>query len=113
VLATPADEEAATEPSTGDAMLDELRRLAVKAPIEELVQRGVFFGYQRDVVYPRDAVLWRGIERLAQHIEANPGQVDRSVLLIVLATIERGNPPEVLQLDRLLPELRRQRSNRK
>jgi len=93
------------ELKTGDAELDELRRLAVKAPIEELVRLGVAFCRKRDISYPSDAILWRGIDRLARHLVQDPSAVDRSLLLVVCATIERGSPPAELRLDGVLPEL--------
>lgn len=99
--------------SSGDALLDELRRLAVDAPVAELVEHGIRFCYHRDAQYRDDGILWRGIERIAKHIAANPGTVDRGLLLVVTATIERGAPPASLQLDALLPNLRGQRSQRR
>jgi hypothetical protein len=99
--------------TSGDAELDELRRLAVKAPIEELVQRGVLFLNMRDTVYPKDEVLWRGVARLAQEIIARPDPIDRSLVLVVAATIERGGPPKDLKLEDSLPRLREIRSSKR
>jgi hypothetical protein len=116
-LAASATKDTGTEDGdlapSGDVELDELRRLAVKAPIEELVQRGVFFLNLRDTTYPQDGVLWRGVERLARQIIENPGPIDRSLVLVVTATIERGQPPESLRLEESLPSLRQVRASKK
>src|SRR5262245_48568230 len=45
-------------PSSGDADLDELRRLAIAAPIEELVERRNLFIMMRNRTYPDDRYLW-------------------------------------------------------
>lgn len=92
VPATPADEEAATEPSTGDAMLDELRRLAVKAPIEELVQRGVFFVTSLNRSYTNDQVLWTGVDRLARELVRNEKIADRRLLARFIAQMIESGP---------------------
>lgn len=101
--------EAASDPlaSTGDAQLDELRRLAVKAPLEELLERGLDFLIDRVRIYPTDEILWLGVSRIARAIVAKPEAFDRSLILLTRGTIQDGNPPEKLRLDDLLPELRR------
>lgn len=100
------------QPSSGNVELDELRRLAVKAPIAELVEQGVFFLHKRDTAYPRDEVLWKGVERLARAITEGSTEVGRPLLLVVTATIERGGPPADLRLDAYLPALHKLRSSR-
>jgi hypothetical protein len=101
--------EAASDPlaSTGDAELDELRRLAVKAPLEELLERGVSFLAKRAEFYERDDVLWLGVSRIARAIIAQPDSFDRTIILMTKGAIQDGKPPEKLRLDDLLPEFRR------
>src|SRR5262245_35073736 len=65
---TPSPSEPAAPASTGDAKLDELRRLAVTAPIEELVAEHLDFVWWRERHYPNDAVLWQGVSRLAREV---------------------------------------------
>ena len=110
--ASAADGNQELAPS-GDVELDELRRLAVKAPISELVSQGVQFAYRRDTSYRTDEVLWKGISRLAHAAVDSPETIERGLLLVVIATIERGSPPSVLNLESLLPALRKLRSTKR
>ena len=58
-----------TEPelaSSGDALLDELRRLATKAPIEELIEKRFDFLHSLIDSYPTDKIAWTGVGRLAE-----------------------------------------------
>lgn len=83
------DAELAT---SGDAELDELRRLAVKAPIEELVQRRLVFMNSISGDYRSDPTLWKGIERLCDHVLASPATADRKISARLLAqVIERAD----------------------
>lgn len=80
------------EPS-GDADLDELRRLAVKAPIEELIEKRLVFLSCVAQDYRRDGVLWSGVERLCDSVRADIGFPDRRVSARLLAqTIELADP---------------------
>ena len=81
---TPAEEE--LKPS-GDLELDELRRLAVKAPIAELTAKRVSFTFAVSNVYRRDEVLWRGIERLCAEVVANEKFSDRRISAVLLAQV--------------------------
>lgn len=95
---------------SGDADLDELRRLAVKAPIEELVKHRLLFVNATFADYPRDQVLWRGVRRLAEHVLAGGQVEDRRVFAAALAgVIERADLDMVRELRPLLPDLRRVR----
>lgn len=78
--------------TSGDAELDELRRLAVKAPIEELVQRRLVFMNSISGDYRSDPTLWKGIERLCDHVLASPATADRKISARLLAqVIERAD----------------------
>ncbi|MCA8966690.1 MAG: hypothetical protein KDC48_17550 [Planctomycetes bacterium] len=71
--------------SSGDARLDALRRLAVKAPIEELVKNwNEWFAYF-DTEYQSDPVLWRGMDRLAEWATANPNKASFELLTALVA----------------------------
>ena len=50
---------------TGDADLDELRRLAVVAPMTELADKWQYFVNALRATYSADPILWHGAERLA------------------------------------------------
>lgn len=95
---------------SGDADLDELRRLAVKAPIEELVKHRLLFVNATFADYPRDQVLWRGVRRLTEHLLSGGQMDDRRVFAAALAgVIERADLDLVRDLRPLLPDLRRVR----
>lgn len=55
---------------SGDVELDELRRLAVKAPIEELVEARPVFLTHFSRKYRSDRILWIGVERLCEAVLA-------------------------------------------
>jgi hypothetical protein len=77
-------------PSSGDARLDALRRLAVKAPIEELVANWNPFCASFVFDYFKDPVLWRGADRLVAWALANPSATDVSMLNTLLQVV-RGD----------------------
>jgi hypothetical protein len=68
--APPPAEPAVDEPlkPSGDVELDELRHLAVKAPIEELAKNDLLFLTYFGRRYRTDQILWRGVERLAVEV---------------------------------------------
>lgn len=70
---------AATEEPTpsGDDQLDELRRLAIKAPLHELIDKRLEFVVGMTGRYQDDAILWRGIDRLVDAVLADPTFPDR------------------------------------
>jgi hypothetical protein len=92
---------------TGDNDLEELRRLAVKAPIEELVEKNLLFFVMLDRSYRNDPVLWRGVARLSAEVVSNDRLKDRAMIArrLVVAIENIGAPPE-LRLDQRLPSLR-------
>ncbi len=80
------------EPS-GDVELDEMRRLAVKAPIEELSKYRVEFIREFSRRYRNDEILWRGVARLCDEVISRTDYPNRTVAAVVLAqTIELGEP---------------------
>lgn len=88
-----AEPAAEVEESSGDADLDELRRLAVKAPIEELVKHDLLFIRSATVVYKDDKVLWRGIKRMADHLLATRDYPNRrTVATILVQTLNFASP---------------------
>lgn len=81
-------------PSTGNAHLDELRRLAVDAPIDELASRWLAFVDDYAHEYRDDVQLPRGMARLVEHVLEDHTLADRRVMALVLAdVIERGESP--------------------
>jgi len=98
------------EVSTGDADLDELRRLAVKAPIEELVKHRLVFVNATFADYPKDATLWKGIGRLAEFVLSDFAMDDRRKFAAALAgVIEQADIVVSRDLRQLAPKLRRVR----
>lgn len=96
--------------TSGDAELDELRRLAVKAPIEELVQRRLVFINMLTKVYPKDATSWRGIGRLADEVLSSRPFDDRRTFARWLAqVIEGAHPAMTSELRSYIPLLRSQK----
>ena len=96
---------------SGDVELDELRRLAVKAPISELVEKGLLFLTIRVESYKTDPILWRGVDRLAVAMSENANlPITYELVGVVMATIEQGQPPPSLHLQERLPALRELKS---
>jgi hypothetical protein len=94
-------------PKTGNAELDELRRLAVVAPIEELVERHPLFLMLRDRHYRDDEILWRGVGRLARKaIDDEQLRNRRTIAALTAGSIDLGEPPASLGLKQLLPQLK-------
>ena len=92
---------------TGDVLLDELQRLAVEAPIEELAARYAFILSFIPSTYPRDAVLWRGAGRLAEYVIATERLHDRRTVAQWLAqVIESGDPVAAASLRSRISQLR-------
>jgi hypothetical protein len=88
--ATPPPEEV---PASGDHELDELRRLAVKAPIEELIEKRLVFVNCLFADYPSDPILWRGAERLCNAVLEGQEMPQRRMFAVALAqVIEKGDP---------------------
>lgn len=94
------------EPS-GDIELDEMRRLAVKAPLDELCDKATPFLSLRIHSYREDRILWLGVARLAREIVENPTRsFRRNTVLVVIGQIEKSSPPPELRLHEYLPRLR-------
>jgi hypothetical protein len=94
-------------PSSGDADLDELRRLALVAPAQELRDRHLQFMVERDRNYRADPYLWHGIRRLCLLVPGMPDGTDRRMLAkLLIQTIEHQKPPPELELARELDRLR-------
>lgn len=95
-------------PKSGDAELDELRRLAVKAPIEELVENRLVFVNATFMDYPLDRLLWQGVERLADYLIKGGTVEGRAQFAKALAgVIEQADPVITARLRSRVPELRR------
>lgn len=93
---------------SGDADLDELRRLAVKAPIEELVKHRATFLRFVSRTYRKDAVLWRGVARLVEHVIAASEFTERSIAAqSLIQVIELGDEGMASSLRSRLAELRK------
>ncbi len=93
--APPSADPAADEPlkPSGDVELDELRRLAVKAPIDELVKQERIFLTYFGRHYRNDEILWRGVERLCAEVLKRADYPERRIAAGVLAQmIEAGEP---------------------
>jgi hypothetical protein len=86
--------------SSGDALLDELRRLAVDAPIAELVERATFFLGSLTDSYRSDALLWSGVGRLAEELARNSAIERRRLIARFAAQVIAGAPaPFAKQLE--------------
>jgi hypothetical protein len=86
--------------------LDELRRLALKAPIEELVGKLPYFTDAFATRYRNDQHLPTGVERLVDHVTANETIAQRRVLARVLAqTILLGEVSLQKRLGHHVPSL--------
>ncbi len=74
---------------SGDAQLDMLRKLAVKAPLDDLFANALYFLDMRVSTYPKDEVLWLGVERLARELVSNAARkTSEAVLLQIIGQIE-------------------------
>lgn len=97
-------------PPSGDADLDELRRLAANAPIDELCAKGALFLSYKVSRYRSDDVLWLGVDRLSREIVQNPDrQLSPALITAVIATIDSAESPPELRLRDRIPALRARR----
>jgi len=105
-----AAQQPAAEPDlekSGDVELDELRRLAVKAPLDELFEKAPLFLHDRVSTYKHDDVLWRGVDRLSKEIIENSGRrVDYAVIGLIINQIEGTARPSSPSLTERVPLLR-------
>ena len=89
---------------TGNPELDELRRLAVQAPIEELDAKFIAFFNTTTQKYSNDSILWSGIRRLAEHLLVNErASARRAKARLIARVIREENQP--LDLSDLPPKL--------
>lgn len=104
--------------SSGNAELDELRRLAVDAPIDELLAFRLVFLIELGSTYRNDPLLWRGVERLCDATldgtpmppalqAVGPGPDRRLFARLLAQVIERGEPELSAPLHPRIAELRR------
>jgi hypothetical protein len=102
-----AEEELKT---SGDAELDYWRKVALKAPLDELFEKAPMFLHVRGRDYPQDAHLWKGVERLVVEIRDNSSRVVTDELLATLASYIGGRArPAEPSLRDLIPLLRERR----
>jgi hypothetical protein len=107
--AQPDPVDAPLEPS-GDADLDELRRLAVKAPIEELIEKRLWFLRSIGAVYRRDDILWEGLVRLSQAVESDVAFPDRFIAARLIAQdVEYADPDYRSKFEEIGKAMRRLR----
>lgn len=93
-----------------DAELAEMRRLAVSAPIEELMAQSNVFLALRNRQYPDDEILWMGVQRICDGILADENLANRRLnAMFVLQVIESNSPPPHLDFGRRIEALRRLR----
>ena len=108
-VAESAPKQADPLPSSGDAELDYWRGVA-KGPLNDLFEKGLMFLIVRVRDYPKDEVLWSGVERMVRELQGNEA---REVLETVLATlavqIEGPARPEAPALREFVPMLRQRR----
>jgi hypothetical protein len=96
----------AAPPLPGNQELEELRRLAVQAPIEELAGNWREFLERRDTAYAEDAVLLVGLVRLAEYLVSNPSAPNRRrVVQFLKPSIGTGRARSHARLQELLAEL--------
>lgn len=92
---------------TGDTDLDELRRLAMKAPIEELTGQWFPFLTLLHDTYKSDEFLWHGAKRICDEAINNQSLADRSkIARWSITVITSGDPKLTASLRPLLNELR-------
>jgi hypothetical protein len=102
--ARPGEEEL---PPSGDRELDELRRLAVRAPLAELIEKRLDFTFQTLRYYARDPVLWRGVGRLCDATLGEEPVPNRRVFAKALVQmIEKADPEMTRDLIGRVPALR-------
>lgn len=95
-----------TSPS-GDAEFEELRRLAVEAPLDELFEWAPNFLHERTARYTFDEVLWVGVDRLTREIIENPGRrVNYTIIGVLINQIEGTGRPAGPSLRDRIPLLR-------
>lgn len=93
---------------TGDSDLDELRRLAVQAPLEQLMEHHLVFLDAKSRDYSSDPVLWKGVIRIADAVLVDETiENRRAVVGFLLQTLENGNPPSDIGAESRIQQLRK------
>ena len=77
-------------PPSGDSDLDQLRHLAVNAPIDELTTNRMMFLGNVVTDYRHDEYLWRGMARLCDVVLADASLPDRRLFALGLAEAIQG-----------------------
>jgi hypothetical protein len=100
--------------TSGDAELDYWRQVAVKAPLDELFAKGVMFLSVRVSDYPKDQILWKGVERMVAEVIGNESRVVDEGLVGFLASqlVAEARPAEP-SLREFVPALRQRRESLK
>lgn len=104
--------EGEARPSSGDARLDALRRLAVDAPIEELVSKWNPWFTEFNFDYERDDILWQGMDRLANWTSQNLEVADPELLLAIIMKAQGESRGSDTALMRHLPAVQAERRRR-
>lgn len=104
--------EGEARPSSGDARLDALRRLAVDAPIEELVSKWNPWFTEFNFDYERDDILWQGMDRLANWTSQNLEVADPELLLALIMKAQGESRGADTALMRHLPAVQAERRRR-
>ena len=108
-VAENAPKQADPLPTSGDAELDYWRGVA-RGPLDELFEKGLMFMHVRVADYPRDEVLWQGVERMVLEIQANSQRaVPEAILVSITAQIEGVARPAAPSLREFVPMLRQRR----
>jgi hypothetical protein len=105
--ATTAPTPAEPPKSSGDANLDELRRLATIAPIEELMGVAPNFLNELDKAYLKDEIACSGLGRVAKALLDGFPVANRRILTLLTAQmIEKSQTAVMAKLRHLPQELR-------
>jgi hypothetical protein len=75
--------------------IEELRQLAVTAPISDLLDKQMEFLLMVARTYRRDEVLWHGVARLSHELLANDQIPDRRLIAHLLAQIIEDGEPDL------------------
>jgi hypothetical protein len=81
--------------SSGDANLDDLRKLAVQAPIEKLIELRQMFLVSAGLDYPHDPILLKGMERLGNALLKDSSFPDRRLTARTIAQAIEAAPQEL------------------
>jgi hypothetical protein len=92
--------------------LDALRRLAVDAPIEELVSKWNPWFTEFNFDYERDDILWQGMDRLANWTSQNLEVADPELLLAIIMKAQGESRGSDTALMRHLPAVQAERRRR-